>query len=188
MNSGLKLATGRYVQFMNAGDEYARHDVLRDLRTVIETAQPVWMYGQVAFVSESGREIVPPPFDYEAEKAACFSRGRFPPHQGTVVSTAALRAVGGFDQSYRIVADYAVALRLSLVTDPLELPTVIARFHEGGISTTRWRDSLREFHRARVSILQPTGVAALRERLETAAQYAKMGVARMLGRHERGEW
>lgn len=182
MNEGLARANGEYVHFLNAGDVYAEPDVVSILATVLAEGGVTWLFGQVAFVSTSGREVIPAQFDYRAEQSACFSRGRFPPHQGTIASTAALRRVGGFDESYGIVADYAAALRLSLVADPLELVTVIARFYEGGISTTRWRESIREFHRARVSILNPTGVTAARERLWTTAQFAKVAVARMLKR------
>lgn len=182
MNVGLDLASGIYVHFLNAGDEYASVGVIASVREAVATRRPMWMYGQVAFVSQSGRTVLPAPFDYRAEKAANFSRGRFPPHQGTIARTDALREVGGFDTSFRIVADYAAFLRLSLVADPVEVQTVIARFQEGGISSVRWQESLAEFHRARRSILRPAGVAALREHFETVSQYLRMGAVRMARR------
>jgi GT2 family glycosyltransferase len=181
MNAGLDHASGAYIHFLNAGDTYFSSSSVSAFRSLVER-DPTWLFGQVCFVSADGRRTTPPPFDYQAEKAGCFSRGRFPPHQGTVVRTSALRAVGGFDTSYRIVADYAALLRLAQESDPVITTSTIATFFEGGVSSTHWRESLKEFHRARREILRPTGAAAARERLATAVQFTKMQSARLLGR------
>lgn len=178
MNEGLRLANGAYVHFLNAGDEYAASSTVSGLRSVLVDHNIVWLYGQVAFIESSGRVVVPHPFDYGAEKASCFSRGRFPPHQGTVVKTAVLQDIGGFDVDYRIVADYATFLRLSEIADPVEVDDLIARFYTGGISSQRWRHSIAEFHRARKEILKPEGMAAARESVETARQYVKISASR----------
>jgi hypothetical protein len=85
-----------------------------------------------------------------------------------------LEQIGGFDTSYRIAADYAAFLRLSQLADPLIVDYVIAEFFEGGVSSVNWQESFREFHRARRSILQPTGTAALREQFETRVHFAKV--------------
>ena len=182
MNTGLARVTGTYVLFLNAGDALHDDAALATIREVVDRDRPVWLYGQVCFVSPDGRETIPPPFDYAAERSVGFSRGRFPPHQGTVVSTRALRDIGGFDTSYRIVADYAALLRLSMLADPSTTDAVLATFVEGGISSTSWRASIGEFHRARREILRPSGVAALRERTETTLQFARIGVARLAKR------
>lgn len=178
MNTGLERAVGDYVHFLNAGDELASNDVLAQLRELVDTQAPECLYGDVEIVGSDGSVVVTPPWDYEAERATSFSRGRFPAHQGTVAKTSVLRSVGGFDTSYRIVADYAAFLRLAQQSSPARADLVIARFHEGGVSTNRWAASLREFHRARREILQPTGAAATRERLESARQFAAMSAYR----------
>ncbi len=178
MNTGLELAAGDYVHFLNAGDQLASDRVLAQLRELVNAQAPEWLYGDVEIVGTDGSVVVTPPWDYEAERATAFSRGRFPAHQGTVAKTSVLRAVGGFDTSYRIVADYAAFLRLTRECAPARADLVIARFHEGGVSTNRWAASLREFHRARREILRPTGAAARRERLESARQFAAMAAYR----------
>jgi len=182
MNVGLGRATGEYVYFLNAGDTLADAGVLATIRALAENLRPLWMYGQVRFVSTSGRVTVPPPFDYQAEKAALFSRGRFPPHQGTVVRTQALKELGGFDTSFLIVADYVAFLRMSTLEDPVTTPAVIAEFAEGGASSVQWRESIEEFHLARVDVLQPQGTEAWKEQFHTTSQYVRMGLARLLGR------
>ena len=147
MNSGLASATGRYIYFLNAGDELLPDTLAR----VRETAE---------------------------QRNALFARGQFAPHQGTFASTDELREVGGFDVSYRIAADYSAFLKLTTKSTPVMLDFPIARFHEGGLSTQRWQESFREFHRARRSILQPRGTEAARELFATGRQFVAVGFYR----------
>ena len=174
MNTGLQRATGDWVYFLNAGDTLHDDEVLDRLRGRAAQTDRGWMFGPVELTAPGRQPIVTPPWDYPTERRANFARGLFPPHQGTLVRTALLRFVGGFDTSYAIAADYAAFLRLSLTGDPEVLDFVIASFAEGGASTLRWQESFREFHRARRSILQPTGAAALRERADTAWHFARV--------------
>lgn len=179
MNVGLHRSTGDYVYFLNAGDRL--HDP-QSLSTILGTAkedQPTWFYGQVAFVSSDGKEVVPPPFNYQAERAAHFSRGRFPPHQGTIVRRDALLSIGGFDPSYRITADYTAMLQLSLIADPIEIPEVIAEFSTGGLSESRWLLAINEFHRARLEVLRPRGWNLTKEFASTASQALRMSAHRL---------
>ena len=178
MNEGLALARGDYVYFANAGDVFFDADVLGRVRRAAESMLPAWLFGEVEILSESGQRVITERWDYPDEQATCFSRGHFPCHQGTFARRALLLEQGGFDTSYSIVADYAAFLKLTLVSDPTPLDFVIATFAEGGVSTTRWRDSFRQFHRARREILRPRGQVALREYLETVKRYAAVEVYR----------
>lgn len=196
MNTGLSLANGEYCYFANAGDVLFSTDTLARVRTSLigagggsgdgggAPASP-WAFGPVEILSQDGTRVITPTWDYAAEKRTCFSSGHFPCHQGTFASTSALRSFGGFDTSYSIVADYVAFLRLSQVSDPIELDFVIATFAEGGVSTTRWQESFRQFHAARMSILRPSGVVAIRERWNTSTQYAKVFVVRNVLRRGR---
>jgi len=172
MNEGLALARGDYVYFANAGDVFFDADVLGRVRAVAQATEAPWLFGDVEILGESGHRVITPRWDYVDEQASCFSRGHFPCHQGTFARRALLLGQGGFDTTYSIVADYVAFLRLTLVGDPTPLDFVIATFAEGGVSTTRWRESFRQFHRARREILRPRGRAALREYRETVKRYA----------------
>lgn len=174
MNVGLEHAAGDYVYYLNAGDILHAPDVLASLRGLIVDANPTWLFGRVEIVGADGSRVVTPAWDYAQEKSALFSRGLFPPHQGTLARRDALQSFGGFDTSFRIAADYAAFLRLSLVADPCQTDLVIATFTEGGASTLHWKESFAEFHRARREILRPTGAASLRERVESARHFAKV--------------
>ncbi|MDQ5975461.1 MAG: hypothetical protein QG661_2670 [Actinomycetota bacterium] len=178
MNAALDLATGEYVYFLNAGDTLHDPEVLSRVRAALLDTRPLWAFGPVEIVGQDGSRVVTPPWDYAREKASYFSRGLFPPHQGTFVQRSALLDQGGFDPTYTIVADYASFLRLSLLADPLLLDPVIATFTEGGVSTTRWHESLRQFHQARRRILGPTGGAAVREYAYSLRQATAMAAYR----------
>lgn len=176
MNRALALAEGEFSYFANAGDEFFSANVLSDVRSWLQGS--MWGFGPVEIVESNGSRVFTPAWDYQAEKARGFSRGLFPAHQGTFARTDHLRALGGFDTSFTVAADYAMALRLSQLADPVVLPCVIARFHEGGLSTQEWRTSFREFHRARKLILHPRGTQRIQEEWDTRVHYASVWLAR----------
>ncbi len=167
MNDALDDVTTPYTYFLNAGDELAGHDVLGRVSRQLEAEAPLWAFGRVLFFNEKGQALPEPDWSYSEERQRLFARGLFPAHQGVVVKTTELREQGGFDTQFRVAADYASILKCALKAAPLELGFPLAIFKQGGLSTTEWRLSLREFHQARVSVFRPSGSAAVRERLNT---------------------
>lgn len=178
MNSALSRAQGRYILFLNAGDCLVNSGVLARAHDSLMAADAVWGYGDVEIADTSGHVVRTPPWDFEFERAHSFARGHFPCHQGTFVSTQALRDIGGFDTRFTIGADYAAFLSLSKVAEPVSLNFVLARFAEGGASTSQWRRSVIEFHRARRNILNPRGSASLLEYIHTVTHFIKLGAYR----------
>lgn len=178
MNSGLRVARGDYVYFANAGDWFADTDVVAKIRQKIQDAAPVWLFGPVTIRAEDGTSVTTPHLDYAREQKRFFAHGLFPPHQGTVARRNVLLEQGGFDTSFSISADYAMALRLSLVADPLQLTFPLAVFTQGGVSSAHWQESFRQFHRARQTILQLRGLDSLREHWETRNHFAKVWLYR----------
>jgi glycosyltransferase involved in cell wall biosynthesis len=182
MNTGLRQAQGDYIYFLNAGDAFCDENVLREIWAIVESVKPVWIVGRVEIFERSGATVPSRSWDYQAEKKALFARGLFPPHQGTIVRTEALRSVGGFNGQFAIAADYAAALSLSQVSTPHMTDRLIATFFEGGVSTERWQESFREFHRARRLILTPRGFDSLVERFNYGKHYASVWLIRRLRR------
>ncbi|MDO9484491.1 MAG: glycosyltransferase [Actinomycetota bacterium] len=177
MNLGLEKAHGRYIYFLNAGDELLP-DALRRVRAIAEQTDAGWLIGTVEVVAANGSSVVTPAWDFAAEQRSLFARGHFAPHQGTFAALADLRQVGGFDPSFQIAADYAAFLQLSRLSTPVMIEFPIARFHEGGLSTQRWRESFAEFHRARRTILKPRGWAAVRELLSSSRHFLAVSIYR----------
>ncbi len=180
MNDGLARTTGDYVYFLNAGDVLADDSVLAAVAGPLAAHEPLWAIGRVEFLGEDGSVLPQPGWDYDTERKALFARGRFPPHQGVIARTQALRAQGGFDLSYRVAADYASILRLAADAPPLDLGITLAEFTVGGLSTQDWRRGLREFHRARREVFAPRGRAAAVESTRTARTFAATSAYRTL--------
>lgn len=179
MNEGLAAAQGRYVYFLNAGDRLADSHVLADLGPLLAGA-PAWIVGRVRFLSQDGTLLPAPDWDYAAERRRLFARGRFPAHQGVVLASDSLRSRGGFDESYRVAADYAAILGFAAAGDPVVWSRTIAEFRVGGLSTAMWKEALAEFHRARRTVLLPTGTDAIVERCDTARMVTATGLYRGL--------
>ncbi|MCH9802160.1 MAG: glycosyltransferase [Actinomycetia bacterium] len=172
MNTGLDRAAGTFVQFLGAGDQL--HDsVLARVRKVADL-NPEWMFGPVRIIGTHGRHTVTPHWDYAREVSHLFARGFFPQHQGTFARTELLRNFGGFSSSFRVAADYALFLRLSQHSTPVRLDFVVADFTMGGVSTTRWRESFHEFHRARQEIFRPAGLVAAQEQWDYRTHFARV--------------
>lgn len=178
MNMGMELAQGDFILFANAGDSFYDTLTLEMLRGKVAKSGALWVVGRVCIAEESGKNVITPVFDFAREKSRLFARGMFPPHQGTVVRTQLLVSLGGFSTEYTIAADYHVALLLSEVADPLVIDQVIMTFHEGGTSTINWKDSFKEFHRARNEVFNPRGIVSARETFDTQWHFAKVWVNR----------
>ncbi len=167
MNEALNDVATPYTYFLNAGDELASTDVLARANEALLPTMPTWAFGRVLFFSETGAPLTESPWSYQSERRRLFARGYFPAHQGVIVATDELRRQGGFDRTYLVAADYASILTCSTIAEPLELGFTLAVFRQGGLSTTQWRRSLKEFHRARRTIFRPAGKSALLEQFDT---------------------
>jgi len=167
MNHALGLARGEFVYYLNAGDRLMSVDALEEIRVAVQAQAATWLYAEVEMLDDRGVPVRTPAWDFDIEQRRCFSRGHFPCHQGMFVRRRTLLDLGGFDTSYRIAADYAVFLQLTLRSRPLHVPEVIAAFQPGGLSWVHWKQASAEFHRARREILRPRGTRAAREQWET---------------------
>lgn len=56
MNKGLSIATGEYIQFLNAGDYYSDNHVLQDIFSSLES-KPVLIYGDINILDTNGKII-----------------------------------------------------------------------------------------------------------------------------------
>ena len=100
MNKGLARANGEYVLFLNSGDAFAAPESLEKLMTPESSADII--YGDLNLVSNDGMKKAPYPSVLDQENLILDGL----PHPASAIRTALLKGAGGYDASYRIVADF----------------------------------------------------------------------------------
>lgn len=152
MNKGLRLASGDWVLFLNAGDVLLP-GALGSLH--LRETDADFLAGRAVVREADGRDRTIVPFGgAEPSHEALFLHPVS--HQALFTRREALLRAGGYDRSYRILADWAFALRATRagarwrVTD-----AVVARVEPGGVSATAVREVLDERLRLAVDAFGP---------------------------------
>lgn len=161
MNKGLRLATGDYLVFLNAGDTLHAEDTLSivantqhltlspPIQGESEGASPAVIYGDTAIVNEEGQFLhlrhLRPPKELTWKS---FRQGMLVCHQAFYVRTDIAREEQ-YDLQYRHSADVDWCIRVMKRAEAMRLPfanshAILADFLEGGDSAQHHRASLRE--------------------------------------------
>lgn len=125
MNKGIALATGQYTYFLNAGDVFPTHDVLKvAIETIHSQAKPQNIICGEVRLFDNGQIVAIADFP------------RYIPHQGAFVKTALLKKYK-FDDSFKIYGDLDLWTRMERGGDYSILPLdkVIADFELDGIGS-----------------------------------------------------
>ena len=148
MNKGLRLATGDYLVFLNAGDTLHAADTLE---TIVHSAQPLpgVLYGDTAITDEQGnflhlRRLRPP----KKLTWKSFRQGMLVCHQAFYALTDIAKNLP-YDPRYRYSADVDWCIRVMKEAQKRQLPLVntqaiLADYQEEGQTTIHHRDSLKE--------------------------------------------
>lgn len=156
MNKGLRLATGDYLVFLNAGDTLHAADTLE---TIVRSAQPLRyaknsqlpgvLYGDTAITDEQGkflhlRRLRPP----KKLTWKSFRQGMLVCHQAFYALTDIAKNLP-YDPRYRYSADVDWCIRVMKEAQKRQLPLVntqaiLADYQEEGQTTIHHRDSLKE--------------------------------------------
>lgn len=134
-NKGINLATGEAVLFMNAGDEFAAPDALRQLVSRWDRSRHRWITGTAEVIDESGRALYRRDVHQPSDPLDLVRSGCRIFHQATLAEKALFAEFGGFDLGYRIAMDYELWLRwLRAGVVPQVVPVVVCRYRTGGVS------------------------------------------------------
>ena len=148
MHKGLRLATGDYLVFLNAGDTLHAADTLE---TIVRSAQPLpgVLYGDTAITDEQGkflhlRRLRPP----KKLSWKSFRQGMLVCHQAFYALTDIAKDLP-YDPRYRYSADVDWCIRVMKEAQKRQLPLVntqaiLADYQEEGQTTIHHRDSLKE--------------------------------------------
>ena len=112
MNQSMRLVTGDYVQFLNAGDNLASSFVISRVALAAAGSRAAALYGDIIYINEDGSEELRKYGKICANKLY-YLTGDCINHQALFTATKLLRREH-FDTSYRICADREWMLRIGL--------------------------------------------------------------------------
>lgn len=151
MNSGLARSRGRYVWFLNGGDEFTGvldRDCLRDV-LVSDNRILLFDYERVSTRGLTRRPARADSYLWHALPTS---------HQAILYPGEVARA-NPYDLSYRVAADYAFTARLAASGSSFRiLHTSIARFYDGGMSSVNSRQVARDANRVQREILRNSAI------------------------------
>jgi len=133
-NKGARLATGDYIQYLNADDYLITNDVIELIsKDIVANQYPVLVYGGVIWFDEERNNKIRMCKEHDL---GCLQVGNMLPHQSVFLKTEVLLTLGGFDTQYRIVADFDLICKVyKAYPESIHFNnTVTALYRAGGIS------------------------------------------------------
>lgn len=132
-NKGMRLAKGKYIQYLNADDYLNDRYVLRDVLDFIAVQnEPEWVVGDI-MLNRNGRLATAS----NRVPISCWSMMFYCriPHPAVFLQRKALLDLGGFNTEYKVSMDYDLWQRLCVRGyRPIHLKRVIAVFSTQGLS------------------------------------------------------
>lgn len=150
MNVGARAATGDVIAHLHSDDYYLGPDVLLKVARHLEATGRGWLFGRI--VRDVGGELHSEGFAVPRYSRQRLLRGNFVPHPATFVRRDLYDRLGGFDTGLKYAMDYDFWLRLSRLSDPVQLDEPLAAFreHDGSLSTRHRVAAMQEDFRVRL--------------------------------------
>lgn len=150
MNKGMRLATGDYLCFLNAGDSFHEDDTLQSIaHSLTGSTLPDVIYGQTELVDSEGHFVrmrrlsAPEHLDWKS-----FKQGMLVCHQAFFAKRALAEP---YDLRYRFSADFDWCIRVMKRAQTLHnTHLTLIDYLEEGMTTRNRRASLRERFRIMV--------------------------------------
>lgn len=143
MNKGIKMAKGEYIYFLNAGDEIYDESVFGKLQTIIKNNIKDVYYGDTLCINDFlYRKLEGLPIEMISEDIPFC-------HQSVIVKRE-LMLKYGFDEKYKICADYDFFVKIFLYGAQFKYVDVIfSKYRMNGFSS---RDDGRQYWMERIDI------------------------------------
>lgn len=163
-NKGWRRATGDYCLFLNSGDFLANENVLAEIFAWAPTEDIV--YGDL--MVDNGKIAPyrlgqPAPFTFDDLIYSTVF------HPTAFIRRSLLEEAGGYDESFRIVADYDFFLRALLVRkcSSKYVPVAVTVFNTSGVGSDPANQTLHneERYRAQLKYFSPDEIAAAERRV-----------------------
>ena len=147
MNKGLRLASGDYVWFINAGDMLYSETTVQEIVNLLDGKNlPDIIYGETQIINSEENPLgmrrlkAPEKLSWKS-----FRMGMLVCHQSFLVKRTIAEP---YDLQYRFTADYDWCIRCLKKSDEvLNTHLILSRFMEAGLSAGNRKESLRERYR-----------------------------------------
>ena len=145
MNKGIANATGEIVGLINADDWY-EVDAVEKVVQIFESREADVVHGGMFILKEDGEGFV----KTAVSDLSNLSKGMLLNHPTVFAKRSLYEKYGGFDTSYRIVADWEMMMRWKLRGVKFSvLDETLANFRMGGVSSEHLKKSFEEKHDVR---------------------------------------
>ncbi len=133
MNKSLHKASGKYIIWINSGDELDQDLDIKKLLKELCNSELDLLSGQTVMCNPDSGEIIGI-FIPKINKLP----GHTLPHPSSFFKRSCLMEIGGYDQTLRIVGDRDLIIRMFLLGKSIGvLDVIVAKFYEGGLSYSR---------------------------------------------------
>lgn len=184
MNKGVELATGEWINFMNADDFFASKYIIQKVKDNLRNISPLCsiIYGALNLVKDSGEilNIIETPSDVARNK---LSYQMSVPHQSQFSKLSVIKLIGGFKIGYEISGDYEMTLRLLRDHDFYFINNlIVASMRVGGISSNPASSMkvLNEDRRAQLENGLPMSIPFV---LACIRVYIRLSLWKLFGEH-----
>jgi glycosyltransferase involved in cell wall biosynthesis len=134
MNSALQKAQNEnWIWYLNPGDILLDSALFTRLLNIASNERADWGFAQALKQLRDVREIFPIEVTDWSSKAVALGKLSIS-HQAMICKVSTLRALGGFDEKYRIAADLKMQIQLASYGKPTFLPGVIVGIDPNGVS------------------------------------------------------
>lgn len=135
MNKGVRLASGEFLGCLNSDDYFATPFSLAHMQQALEANKTDCAWGNVVHVDATGRPVRV--MSGRVFRPSLLHHAIMPPHPAFYARTAVIKAIGGFDPTYRIAGDFDLIIRLFQQPgfSGCHVDTIVTAMRIGGVST-----------------------------------------------------